>query len=71
MYLYHNTSLQAGITDMEAMRATYAHTRANMLIHVYVRVYSTMHICSRIMSTGDQRLHDCLSYAMWSLCYDL
>ena len=51
-------SLQAGITDMEAMRATYAHTRAYKSMYIYVGVYSTMHICSRIMSAGDQRLHD-------------
>ena len=60
-------SLQAGIIDMEAMRVTYANTRAYKSIHVYVGVYSSMHKCSRIMSAGDQRIHDCLCYALWSL----
>ena len=43
----------------------------HILVHVYhtqnVGVYSIMHVRSRIMFAGNQRLHDCLRFAKWSL----
>ena len=63
-------SLQAGITYVCRQCVEYMH----ILVHLYhthnVRVYSIMHVRSRIMFAGNQRIHDCLLFAKWSLIYE-